>query len=841
MEITKKYCEEVSKGKVEELELEIRSSLEKDRFAELLGKISKDGKEGSLELSINFLGKPAGEKKSRTSLVRQLIFVGAEKKEEKLYIKVPLIEPYVSSTPSYKIALNREKPTSEKLGDDVEFVRVRARWIISGATAHTHFTLTQNYPVQSIPNLKSFKDRLFGKLTTYKSFIHSLESDEDGWNAYEFECEILPPKECEPINILGGINVVLQTIFDGATNFQYQEAITELAAIVYDDESKIRRFKSGAAGLKGLGKSVISVTKTNWNNVWNDLKSYYVAEKIDGERTVVLIEGETAKFISSELQVVKIPSSKKFVLEGEQTENRFYVYDVWVWNDENVLDRPFAERIARVDSDDAADIFKRLKITGKPFKPVIDGETIKDFWEASVAGKFSKDEEKDGLIFVKNAPYRAMQTYKWKPAELLTIDFVAKKPPQRVLGVAPFVNKAGHTLYWLFCSITREQYMRKGLSFPADYDILFPNMRRAEYFPIQFSPPDAPLAYLFYSKDSSLDGKVVEMGWNEKDGWKLHRVREDREVEVKRGTWFGNDFVKVAEPNWDSLHDPVTIEWLINPEFGYFNKEKSEAYAAQTAYNSFVKTRNIHNYLRMLRQSAGYKQRPFHNYVIDLAAGKGQDLFRLEQAEVKEALFVDIDTQALNELKRRVQTSEKPMRMKVWTKAADLTEKASKNLEELRTFNIPEEGADLIICNFAIHYLVGNPTNIVELVSGLLRPGGVFVFSCFDGQRLGELLDENKGTIVWGDGDVVDKYKISKTTTGKIAVKLPFSDEPYEEMLVDIDQLVGYFEKAGFQKELRRNFGYLLPLYEGQQRAKKLSEVDKKYVDLYSYAALYKK
>src|SRR5690606_2859282 len=62
----------------------------------------------------------------------------------------------------------------------------------------------------------------------------------------------------------------------------------------------------------------------------------------------------------------------------------------------------------------------------------------------------------DGLIFIRHSEdntYRTTTNYKWKPLKNTTIDFLAAKCPQKLLGIKPYLKKPGYDLYLLFVGI----------------------------------------------------------------------------------------------------------------------------------------------------------------------------------------------------------------------------------------------------------------------------------------------------------------------------------------------------------------------------------------------------
>ena len=80
----------------------------------------------------------------------------------------------------------------------------------------------------------------------------------------------------------------------------------------------------------------------------------------------------------------------------------------------------------------------------------------------------------------------------------------------------------------------------------------------------------------------------------------------------------------------------------------YFQIDDNLLYKAQRSFNSYVKSKTLENII-----ADKLYDKNDTNWVIDLAAGKGQDLARLNNLNFKNGLFIDKDKNALLELVNR--------------------------------------------------------------------------------------------------------------------------------------------------------------------------------------------
>jgi SAM-dependent methyltransferase len=320
----------------------------------------------------------------------------------------------------------------------------------------------------------------------------------------------------------------------------------------------------------------------------------------------------------------------------------------------------------------------------------------------------------------------------------------------------------------------------------------------------------------------------------------FHRIRTDRDKELKEGNYFGNNF-EIAELTYELIINPLTLKDLISPiqvltkDF-YFEKS-DDKYKAARYFNSYVKSQLI---------SRNYNA----NFVIDMASGKGQDLGRYFSTKIKNLLMLEIDQSALDELltrkydiakSLRIQQIDKPIELdyisestNVLTAQMDLNESSQVNIQKLiSTFKyFKSNSVDLIVCNFALHYLVKDSShirNIVDFISYWLKPGGEFIFTALNSEKINALIKTGK----WEVGP----YKIERKTPTTINVLLPCSIEMREEPQINLGLLDQEFNKHRIIRIETKGFDTFLEKYKN---ISDLNNYDKEFVSLYHYC-IYKK
>ena len=387
-------------------------------------------------------------------------------------------------------------------------------------------------------------------------------------------------------------------------------------------------------------------------------------------------------------------------------------------------------------------------------------------------------------------------------------------------------------------------------------------LSQSDYIPIQFSSIINPDSYLYYFPNegiedvfgnkinhSDLDGKIGEFWYNVKDqNWELQRLRLDKEG-------FGNDYM-VASMTFDMYFNPLTIDDISTSSIDdnisgvgkkdYFNVKKNSIYKAPTAFNSFIKGLLINS----------FKNLPL---VIDLASGQGQDLFRYDKSYIKNIIFTDSDPTALQELNQRVLNPRFSGKMNVFTQLLNLNDDYNENYSKINKIINKNSFSNTkilgISCMFAIHYMCDSTEsikNLIALIDNLLSVGGRFIFTCFDGKKIFNLLKSRKedDPINWYEDNFL-KYSLKRkfksnsvSDAGQmIGVKLPFSgDQYYEEYLVNLDYIIDIFIARGYKLELRDSFSEYKGKFKEANTSvySELTDDDIMYNSLYSTVVLFK-
>ena len=750
-------------------------------------------------------------------------------------------------------------------------------------------------------SLKGIVDGMFKTPTrmTPQNLPHVLRLDDASAGArqlyrYEIECEFLggPDRAVRDSIRPSDISAVADAILQLSNPEYLQEAVYQaevyhVARYIVAAPGFLRRFEH-ELGLKRLVPQVIALTRADYRAIYPPV-GYLILDKADGFRCLVSVREGRARVLANKMfeftaaiKPGEHPDKRarltndtivdaEAIIETSGTKEKLtvYVFDVIALQGEDIGMHGYEKRVESMPQ--AVAILKEFGISAeaKPYVHITSDDPAVMKTQIESLNNAKRPYHIDGLIPVEpGKPYADTVSYKWKDLAENTIDFVSRKCPSSVAGKAPFISKAGHTLHFLFVGVSPEMFDSLGLQWCPGYsDIWGPPEHQADrgqgrreadervpantgsYFPVQFSPSDCPLAYLYQHPSDSefgeIDRKVIELrctggciaagGGSPTVAWEMVKMRDDRTRDLQSRRYYGNDF-RTAELTWLNYVDPFPIDQLWNgPALNYFSRPKAGIYRAPTAFTSFVKTQRIMT-LRGLK------------WVVDLGVGQGQDLRRYIDAGIGNLVGIDQDRAAIAELVRRKYTharqahrgqrgradrreaddddDDHPLQSTsrsghrrnatvVRTLIADLSQPFGETVEQLKTIGAPmTEGVDAVVANLMIHYFMGSTEsmkNFVALCCAAVKPGGQVLITAMMGSRVHHLfanskIKEGQSWDAFEDG--VLKYSLKRLYTSadlekagqKIGVLLPFSDgHLYEEYLVNFSALTDEFVKRGFR------------------------------------------
>ena len=734
------------------LELEIRFAVSYDSYSQILSKMNTDFVElKTLNIITNNTTK-------NLSIIREFKFENNAKTEtftsKKRLYKTPEIN--IPNNLSYFVALSRETPCNEALTNNALYrLKNRRRYfvIIDDIKWAIDFTTTRKYSTFELDKLKTERAEFHSKSITELSGTN---------NSYELEAELIDiSKKIEVSHIQKCIDYILTL-----NNDRYVRDVAINSELV-----KVAKYfgdKRNATSLKALLPQAKALTAAIYRDLGKDL---YLTEKTDGIRTLAIIR-EKKLIIINDLSCEKTNIVRESsiindtIVECELLDNVLYAYDIIALDGEDLTQKIFSERMNYIP--------QACQLIGE-FTKIVPKVYYNGDIKTAVEEIMKTNNKTDGIILLKGKDnYKNTINYKWKPIDQNSIDFLAKRVSAGV--------------YYLFVGIRRDLFNSMKLTHVPEYSSIFDErVITADYFPTHFIAPNAFNAHIFKC-DTDIDGKIVELrcksGCGDSCGdvqWELMRIRDDR-----MPGYCGNDF-KVAREIWFNYIDPFPLERLWKAPSVYFQTVKSDMYKAEVTAISIAKSNALEH---------------LNGVVLDLAAGKGQDIYRYKNAQT--LICVDTDRSALVELITR--NDNKSTGLNIHTLLANLNDPYKTNVEKINKLGYNE--VDHVVCNLAIHYFLESAAtaqNFVNLCRHFNPKSYTFTF--MNGEEIhntfiqknikfGQSIDEFENGVL--------KHSIKRLYESddfacygqKIGIILPFSNgEYYEEYLVNIKYLEELFER----------------------------------------------
>lgn len=769
----------------------------------------------------------------------------------------------IQTFPVFKATTNKEIPLIKSNDNDINYsiIRMRRRFTWTCLPWQIDFTFTKQCSTKlSMHVLKEQKDIIF------KSDVNKLFD----LTQVEIEFEYIGDIEdlCEK-NIYQINNLIPKVEFTTKANM-YSQAITFIKQLFPEKIPKSMRELS----IKQLLPQTIELSKLlYYSEVLNNLDQFYLTDKIDGERVLLFIQEHTGWIQSTDNtfhliennqcdQPIKtnLDSGYKIILDCEMIRHdskvkpsqEFHIFDILYYQDNdniwNLYQCPFTLRLQFLQTYISQWNYPNLTIKLKQFK-LLNDKKLNPAIKYHINNN-NNNYKKDGLIFTSGLePYQNAKYYKWKPINHMSIDFIAKKCPSELLGIAPYKRKSNKILYFLFVGIRQNEYFALNMKKIFRYNLMF-NVSRTDYFPIQFSPSNSEYAYLFWSDLDTLDNEIVELTWNY-NCWELLRVRTDRKQDYLNEQYFGNNF-KISELIWYNYSNPLTLETLcstkdeLKTDFYFENTQQSNSsqqHKSIRKFNNFAKAKLIERIVKNQK------------WIIDIGAGRGQDLLKYINHHVENVLLVDSNLNNISEIiNRKYDYISQYMHTNIRTLCYDVTKFEQLDRKSiLDELNLPKNAEiQTIICNFAIHYMIWDKkstNNLCQLFSNLLEKNGRVLITCLDGEMLFDRINRSKGD--YSDGNRYSFRKKYKSTefsgcNQQIEVKLPFSDNYYTEYLVNVNQLIDIFKKYKIEIETEGYFSDFIKAYNVHLKEHthlsncKLDLWDVRYTEMTKYLILYK-
>jgi mRNA capping enzyme, catalytic domain len=474
----------------------------------------------------------------------------------------------------YKISLAEELNIKDYKAEECDLIRFKNRISIKNPiTFSNNKTILHNWRMDitlvktlryvrefNLDDLDSYISQLFPNDLTEQNFVE--DAPYEYADSVEVELEYIGDTKPTESDVITAVESI--ALLPISTTVDINNILSRIAKWI--QPNSINKYISGKAGTKQLLPQVVSL---NINSLYDvllpNIKEYYVSPKLDGIRAIVFMDNKNKKYyavsnVLSSLTLLDFGCSSdqtdiqegETILDTELYEDRFYIFDIIAYRGKPVFKEIYRDREKYIDKllDDFKGCYNLIKkqsfdLAHTNLKNVLD---IK--WEFDT----------DGLVFTpSNLNYISSVVFKWKPSTHLSIDFLIRENSLNV-GIN---RKVANKLY--------------------SFEKLRNTFSKDTYGPMIFDPTYQPLKQIkninVINHISDIDNKswpgltnkvVAECVWNNK--WDIIKIREDRQILVDKGRYFGNN-ARVADLIWQSIFWPIEPKDLLGKKMHNHRRE----------------------------------------------------------------------------------------------------------------------------------------------------------------------------------------------------------------------------------------------------------------------------
>lgn len=384
-------------------------------------------------------------------------------------------------------------------------------------------------PKQFIPKLTRNRIRDSFILKEFKDVQFDLTRVNDG---VEFEIELLKPSG----NFEEAIHFAENILLEGTMPFNVGEKQT-----VIEQHNKL--VSSMGNNLKKVNDFIVGYENKPKDLIKNDLLGdYYITLKYDGVRRflltlkqgIYLIEKDLIWKLSDKESSINLYDGEFMKSNDSDPKSKYYAFDVLIHDGENVTNKSLPERLIllnkltelpKIENVEVlpkeyytkGNLFERLELAYKEYEKPLSGIKL------------------DGIILQPLGGYKS-DVKKWKPTDMLTIDFLLRKNGK-------------------------------------EYDLLT-HVRDGQL--ITYEPFHIKYKGKSTLEDEPIDNRIIECRITNK-GVELIRFRNDK---VEPNSSF------VANRVWETIQNPVDVDTLLGRNLALIRR-----------YNQIIKSNLIRKYI----------------------------------------------------------------------------------------------------------------------------------------------------------------------------------------------------------------------------------------------------
>lgn len=522
----------------------------------------------------------------------------------------------------------------------------------------------------------------------------------------------------------------------------------------------VNKFHTGEFAIKQLMPRVITLDHSNFADFMLTKDDYIITDKINGITTVCIVENDTL-YIAGGNETYDFPlvGFNGWIFDAELvnigSKMLLYPFDVRQTGSTAVHNLPFSARYRNFGAliemnkqlHDVQILNKRwLELATHPngIKEFSDGLQKADYYPT------------DGFVFVygqrlsfDGSMYQATKCYKWKPRDIITIDFYVSECKN---AKYPYVAPKGQTTVLLCNGLDRDLAPR----LPGHIQIPLQGVDR--YVPVMFRPSCNPfkhIAYLDSAKVGAVLGNIAEFSCDRHGAWHLERVRTDRINELTRGLSFGNDH-RIAELNMFAIDHPIELEHLcVNVV-----KTKENAYVSRIGHLTNISSqaaqiiRAIYDRLKI--DFAAYTAETILDHTI---CGHAIEKVKKYDPDIVHVMVTNLEINCINYINSKYLCHTRNYSYYVFGEISQ-----TKSLMSDNHIPYPVLGAKLVISMFACMAMTNAETQLyLQQLKDLMHPEGRMI-------------------IAWCPGFGQSEHGFNLLTQASQKAGLMINDLPYEPL-----------------------------------------------------------
>lgn len=402
------------------------------------------------------------------------------------------------------------------------------------------------------------------------------------------------------------------------------------------------------------------------------------------------------------------------ILDCEKYGDKLYCFDALVVKGIDVRNRAYEERMEAAKQANLPDI------TVKSYNPVESVDALIKYIQTHFKSP-TTGHNIDGIILQeRKKSYNMARVYKLKLPIMNTIDFRLKHVEGNnfvLYSGGKFVNNSALQFSYPNienCSLFVAPYYANAHKFTVK------ELSEKNEYPPEIAKEINALTKEIMDNPSGFDGKIVELSWDGSNYYPI-RIRTDKE--------YPNGY-RTAVSNIGLVYAPITIENK------YFENDKGNPFSEETIgrfhENSHLVRKEIMNRLPELPKEVK------RGSCLDLSCGRGGDLKALMDKGYRNLFCVDLDRIALTQLVNSLYMGDYYRHTWVNVFDYDLSGELDtlyNRITERKDYS-PGHCFQAVFMNFAIHYVIMNVKTIGDFVNRIIKPGGFFAFTFFDGDKI---------------------------------------------------------------------------------------------------------